>query len=169
MKIKILIIAGVLIMASGCKKLFEPDPENLKTIDQMYTDAAYAQGFLVNAYRSIPSYYDNSDYATDDAVTNQLSNSYLQVATGSWTSSNNPFNLWQSAFGAIQYLNLFLENVDKVKWAEDQAAAQLFNLRMRGEAYGLRALYMYFLLRNHAGFTEDGRLLGVPIITSYQT
>ena len=169
MKIKILIIAGVLIMASGCKKLFEPDPENLKTIDQMYTDAAYAQGFLVNAYRSIPSYYDNSDYATDDSVTNQLSNSYLQVATGSWTSSNNPFNLWQSAFGAIQYLNLFLENVDKVKWAEDQAAAQLFNLRMRGEAYGLRALYMYFLLRNHAGFTEDGRLLGVPIITSYQT
>ena len=26
---------------------------------------------------------------------------------------------------------------------------------------------MYYLLRAHAGFTEDGKLLGVPIITNF--
>ncbi|RZF59300.1 RagB/SusD family nutrient uptake outer membrane protein [Sphingobacterium corticibacterium] len=169
MKMRIL-IAGLCIWAlSGCEKLLSPDPENFKSIEQMYTDASYAQGFLVNAYRSIPGSYDNSEYATDDAVTNQRSNGYLQMATGTWTAANNPVNLWQNNYGAIQYINLFLENVDKVKWAEDEAAAQLFNRRMKGEAYGLRALFLYYLLRNHGGVTADGKLLGVPIITEFQT
>ena len=168
MKTKILIIGVTLLGFTGCKKLLTPDEENLKTIDQMYTDASYAQGFLVNAYRSIPAYYDNSEYATDDAVTNQKTNNYLQAATGSWTATNNPFNLWQSGYGAIQYINLFLENVDKVKWAEDAEVSRLFNRRMRGEAYGMRALFMYFLLRNHSGFSNDGSLLGVPIIKHFQ-
>ena len=169
MKIKLLIIGVIVLVSSGCKKLLTPDEENLKSIDQMYTDESYAQGFLINAYRSIPSYYDNSEYATDDAVTNQKDNSYLKIATGSWTASTNPFNVWQSAYGAIQYLNLFLENADKVEWAKDEAVAKLFNMRMKGEAYGLRALFMYYLLRNHAGVSADGELLGVPIITQYQT
>ncbi|MBV4358757.1 RagB/SusD family nutrient uptake outer membrane protein [Pinibacter aurantiacus] len=169
MKMKILILGAIVMVLSGCKKLMTADPENQKSIAQMYTDASYAQGFLVNAYRSIPAYYDNSDYGTDDAVTNQKNNSYLQMAKGSWTAANNPVNLWQSAYGAIQYLNLFLENVDKVKWADDVQAAKLFNMRMRGEAYGLRALFTYFLLRNHSGVGSDGRLLGVPIITNYLT
>src|SRR5690606_31970987 len=54
-----------------------------------------------------------------------------------------------------------------IKWAEDEEASVLFNTRLRGEAYGLRALYMYYLLRNHAGFAPDGQLLGVPIVTEF--
>lgn len=167
---KLLLISGCFILfACGCEKIFTPEPENLKTVEQMYTDPAYAQGFLVNAYRSIPTYYDDCDYATDDAVTNQKSNAYLKLASGAWTATNNPTNLWQSAYGAIQYLNLFLQNSPKVHWADDTAADQLFTIRMRGEAFGLRALFMYYLLRNHAGFGGDGTLLGVPIITEFQT
>jgi len=166
-----IILAGCLMIfaLTGCEKLLSPEPENLKTVEQMYSDPAYAQGFLVNAYRSIPGYYDDDDYATEDAVTNQKTNSYLKIATGSWTASNNPANLWQSAYGAMQYLNLFLENSDKVTWAADKEANALFNTRMRGEAFGLRALFMYYLLRNHAGFTNDGQLMGVLIIDSLQT
>ena len=168
MKKKILFfIAGALILSS-CDDLFTPAKENFKDVDQMYTDASYAQGFLVNVYRSIPTYYDNSDYATDDAVTNQKSHSFLKMATGTWTASNNPINQWQNSFGAIQYINLFLENADKVKWAEDEEPAKLFCMRMKGEAYGMRALYMYYLLRAHAGFSAEGQLLGVPILTEFQ-
>lgn len=169
MKKNVLLIFAFVLMLTGCKKWLEPEPENLKTVEQMYTDPSYAQGFLINAYRTIPGYYDNSDYATDDAVTNQKNHSYLQIATGSWTSANNPTNIWGQSYGAMQYLNLFLANVDKVAWAVDDEAAKLFNMRMRGEAYGLRALYMYFLLRNFGGYTADGQLLGVPVITEFQT
>ena len=168
MKKYILFILVSILMFSSCEDLLTPASENFKDVDQMYTDASYAQGFLVNVYRTIPGYYDNSDYATDDAVTNQKSNAYLQMATGSWTATINPVNRWTDSYGAIQYINLFLQNVDKVKWAEDTAAAKLFNIRMKGEAYGMRALFMYYLLRAHSGFTDDGKLLGVPILTEFQ-
>ncbi|GGE51986.1 putative outer membrane starch-binding protein [Pedobacter psychrotolerans] len=169
MKFKIFILGLAVLSFAGCKKILEPEPENLKTIDQMYTDANFAQGFLINAYRTIPAYYDNSEYATDDAVTNQLTNGYLQAAAGSWTSTNNPASVWNQSYEAMQYINLFLENSPKVKWATDAESSRLFNLRMRGEAFGLRGLYLYFLLRNHGGIATNGQLMGVPIVTAYQT
>lgn len=156
------------LIFSGCEDLFEPALVNLKDPSQMYDEPSYAQGFLVNAYRSIPSAYDNSEYATDDAVTNQKTNSYLMMATGSWTSSFNPVDQWVNAYGAIQYVNLFLENAHKVTWAKDPEANKLFGIRMRGEAFGLRALYHYYLLRAHAGYDEDNRLMGVPLLLKFQ-
>jgi hypothetical protein len=169
MKNNLIAIGMAAILFTGCKKILNPDEENMRTIDQMYTDAGYAQGFLMNAYRSIPAYYDNTEYATDDAVTNQRTNALLQMATGSWTAANNPVSVWNQSYGALQYINLFLANADQVNWAADKEAAKLFQMRMKGEAYGLRALYMYFLLRAHAGFTDDGQLMGVPVITELQT
>ncbi|MDR1121306.1 MAG: RagB/SusD family nutrient uptake outer membrane protein [Dysgonamonadaceae bacterium] len=169
MKNKILLFVAGVLMLSSCEDLFEPAIENFKDVEQMYTDASYAQGFLVNVYRCIPSYYDNSEYATDDAVTNQKTHSFLQMATGSWTASSySPLNQWTNSFSSIQYINLFLENADKVNWAEDEEVVALFNRRMKGEAYGMRALFMYYLLRAHAGIAENGQLLGVPILTEYQ-
>jgi hypothetical protein len=169
MKLYITILGLAVMALTSCKKLLEPEPENIKTVEQMYTDATYAQGFLINAYSNIPNYYDNSEYATDDAVTNQLGSAYQQMATGAWTSSNNPTAVWNQSYEAMQYINLFLENSTKVKWAADPATNSLFNRRLRGEAFGLRALYYYFLLRHHGGVASNGQLTGVPIITQYQT
>ncbi len=169
MKIQLIFIGMAVLLFTGCKKIMDADPENLKGINEMFTDGNYAQGFLMNAYRTIPGYYNNSEYATDDAVTNQRSNSFLQIATGGWAATNNPLSVWDGSYGALQYLNLFIANADSVKWALDPEARKLFNMRMKGEAYGLRALHMYFLLRTHGGFTEDGQLMGVPIITRLQS
>lgn len=168
MKIKIYIIGLAVLALAGCKKILDPEPENLKTLDQMYSDANFAQGFLINAYRTIPAYYDNSDFATDDAVTNQLTHPYLQLASGSWTAASNPASVWNQSYEAMQYINLFLANSGKVKWAADAESAKLFNMRMRGEAFGLRGLYLYFQLRNHGGIASNGQLTGVPILTEYQ-
>ena len=114
----------------------------------MYDDAQYAQGFLVNVYRCVPGYYDNSEYATDDAVINQKNNAFLTMATGGWTSRLwTPINQWTNSFSSIQYINLFLENVDKVRWSDDAEKAQLFARRTKGEAYGLRAFAHMELFR----------------------
>lgn len=166
--IRIMIVGAAALVLSSCEKWLEPDPENLRTVEQMYADGSYAQGFLVTGYTNIPGYYDQSDYATDDAVTTDRSNDYLQVATGSWTSANSPTNMWDQAYSAIQYMNLFLANSNQVKWTEEPEVNALFNIRMRGEAFGLRALYMYYLLRNHGGYDASGQLLGVPILTEFQ-
>lgn len=168
-KILILLTATLTTLVS-CDDLFKPGIENFKDVEQMYDDPVYALGFLVNVYRCIPGYYNNSEYGTDDAVTNQKTNSYLQMATGAWTASSyNPQNQWTNSYSSIQYINLFLENVDNVKWSDNEEKNALFNRRTKGEAYGLRGMFLYYLLRAHGGFTEDGELLGVPILTQYQT
>ncbi len=168
MKRNILFLLISLLVLSSCEDLFEPAIENMKDIDLMYSNPQYAQGVLVSGYRFLPDAYGNTEYATDDAVTNEINNSYLKMATGSWTASNNPVSAWNNSYGAIQYVNTFLENCDKVEWDEDEEAAELFNMRLKGEAYGLRGLYMYNLLKNHAGFSSNGELLGIPIVTSPQ-
>ena len=103
----------------------------------------FAQGFLVNVYRNIPAYYDNSDYATDDAVTNETDNAFRKMTSGSWTSDNDPTSQWVNSLNSVQNLNLFLENVDKVNWANDPETAELFRLRTIAEARGLRALFAF--------------------------
>ncbi len=168
MKIKLLILGIIALTFTGCKKFLEADAENFRSVENMYNDPQFAQAFLLQAYRTIPAYYNNSDLATDDAVANVRTDAFSQIATGSWTPTNGTLSVWNPSYSAILYVNQFLANSNKVKWANDPVANTLLNFRMRGEAFGLRALHMYFLLRHHAGVTPDGQLMGVPIITEFQ-
>jgi hypothetical protein len=158
------ILASAALLFSSCDDVINPAIENFKDIDEMNKEPEFAKGFLQTAYRTLPGYYDNSDVATDDAVTNGKSDSYMKVATGAWTASFNPFNRWTADYSAIQYLNTFLDKMDGIRFVKTSAAVDsLLKIRMKGEAYGLRAIHHYFLLRAHAGFTDDGQLLGIPI------
>jgi len=165
--IKLLVLIPLL---TACDDLFTPAIENIRQLDAMYKEPTYAQGILANAYILLPySSTPNSDAATDDAVTNDNSSNYLKMATGSWSSNNDPMSQWQYRRNAIQYLNLFIANVDQVVWAKDTLVRTMYNDRLKGEAYGLRALQMYYLLKAHGGWTAEGKLLGVPIVTSPET
>lgn len=161
-------ILAFLPLFSSCADLFDPALENNREIDAMYNEPAFAQGVLANAYLLLPytSVYNSpvtNEVATDNAVTNDNTSTWMAMATGSWTSSNDPASQWQNRYHAIQYINLFLERCDDVVWSTDETVCQLFKDRFKGEAYGLRALNMYHLLRAHAGWADDGVLYGVPI------
>ncbi|MDL2247677.1 RagB/SusD family nutrient uptake outer membrane protein [Bacteroides sp. OttesenSCG-928-J23] len=153
-------------MFVGCDDLFEPAIENNLGFEYMYDNSEYADGLLGNAYTRIPSSsYTFNDVATDDAVSNDANNGYRKMAEGSWMADNNPTDRWGGCRAAIQYLNLFLANVDKVNWVKDKVVATMYNDRVKGEAYALRAMYMYHLLQAHAGYSASGELLGIPILT----
>lgn len=174
---KILIFMVLVPLLIACEDMFEPAIENNRTLEAMYLEPTYAQGILANAYILLPySSKPLTDVATDDAVTNDNDsdddNDYLRhlnMATGSWTANSNPLSQWQGRRNAIQYLNLFLANADQVVWSKDEVIARMYNDRLKGEAYGLRALQMYYLLMAHGGWTQDGRLLGFPILTEPET
>ena len=169
MKVKhIILTLAVGTMLVSCDDVFTPAIENFKDVEKMNEEPDYAQGFLVTAYRTLPGYYDNSDVATDDAVTNNKDDSYLKMATGSWTSIMNPMNRWSADYGSIQYLNLFLENMDTAHFVKQANVNSLIKKRMRGEAFGLRAIHHYFLLRAHGGFTQDKQLMGVLLLNKFQ-
>ncbi len=166
MKKYLIILLPILMVLSGCEELLEPADDNHRTLEDIYDNPSYAEGLLMNAYTRIPTNgYSFNEVATDDAVTNDKFSGYLNMATGQWSSMYNPMDQWENSYTAIIYLNKFLTETDKVEWSyKSDVAKRLFNDRHKGEAYGLRALFMLNLLQAHAGYA-GGVLLGVPIIT----
>ena len=133
----------------------------------MYEESKYAAGLLMYGYSRLPySTSTETDVATDDAVTNNTNSNFLNMATGTWAADNDPMSQWNSCKDGIQYVNKFLTIVDKVKWAPSAASKQqMFIDRQKGEAYGLRALFYYYLLQAHGGYADDDQLYGVPLLT----
>jgi len=164
---KYIILLTIAMVLNGCEELLEPSDDNHRTLQDIYDDPAFAEGLLMNAYTRLPTNsYSFNDVATDDAVTNDKFSGYLNMATGQWSSINNPVDQWNNSYTAIMYLNLFLYETDSVDWSyRSDTARMLFNARHKGEAYGLRALFMLNLLKAHGGFSAGSVLLGVPIIT----
>ena len=161
----ILILAILAGSFSACADLINPAVENAQTEDQMFKDASSAQGVLGYAYANLPFETKSiTDIATDDAVTNDLENGYRRMSQGTWSANNDPMSQWQSRRITIQYMNLFLNRVETVEWSKDPARQAMFVDKLSGEALALRALNMYYLLRNHSGWTADGQLMGVPVI-----
>ena len=151
---------------TSCDDLFEPAIENHLGFDYAYEHPDYADNVLGNAYTRLPNgSYSFNDVATDDAVSNDVTNSYRKMTgVDSWTSNSNPIETWRNCRAAIQYINLFLANVDKVNWNSNETVRDMYHQRYVGEARGLRALFMYYLLRAHGGYDDQGNLLGVPIV-----
>jgi hypothetical protein len=160
----LLLLVPFLLVFSGCEDLFEPAIENNRALEEVRGEPRFAQGLLINGYARIPSNsWTFSEMATDDAVANNESNAYSAAATGEWAANNNPLNQWTNSKSAIQYLNLMLQEVDNVKYSETPAVNQMFTDRLKGESFGLRALFMYYLLQAHGGMS-GGQLLGIPIV-----
>lgn len=155
----------------SCEKMFNPNNDNHSTLDRVYVDPAFAEGLLIKAYTYIPTNdYTFNEVATDDAATNDKFNPQVRMATGGWTSVTNPESLWDNAYRAIMYINQFLDVVDIVPWKyTDEKLNALYIRRLKGEAIALRGMFKYYLLRNHAGFSAGGELLGFPIYDKFIT
>ena len=152
----------------SCDDMFEPAKENNRQAEDMTEESKYAHGLQIYGYDRLPYITTTqTDIATDDAVTNLTSSDYLNMATGTWASDNNPMSVWDACKEGVQYVNLFLSIVEKTKWAPSAASKQqMFIDRLKGEAFGLRAIFYYYLLQAHGGYADDGQLYGVPLLTT---
>ena len=158
---------GLLAFCS-CDDMFTPADENNRQMEDLAKESSYAHGLLIYGYDRLPYITTTqTDIATDDAVTNQKNSAYLNMATGTWASDNNPMSQWDNCKDGIQYLNNFFQIVDKSTWAPSAASKQqMFIDRLKGEAFGLRAILYYYLLQAHGGYADDGILYGVPLLTT---
>ena len=158
---------GLLAFCS-CDDMFQPADENNRQMEDLAKESSYAHGLLMYGYDRLPYITTTqTDIATDDAVTNLKSSSYLNMATGTWASDNNPMSQWNNCKDGIQYVNNFLQIVETSSWAPSAASKQqMFVDRLKGEAFGLRAILYYYLLQAHGGYADDGILYGVPLLTT---
>ena len=152
----------------SCDDMFTPADENNRQMEDLAKESSYAHGLLIYGYDRLPYITTTqTDVATDDAVTNQKNSAYLNMATGTWASDNNPMSQWDACKDGIQYINSFLQIAEKSTWAPSAASKQrMFIDRLKGEAFGLRAILYYYLLQAHGGYADDGKLYGVPLLTT---
>lgn len=162
------LLLGTLVLITSCD-LLEPENDNHSTFDRVYQEPTFAEGLLIKAYTYIPTNdYTWDDVATDDAVTNDKFNNYMRMATGEWSALFNPQSNWDNCNRAISYINQFLEIVEDIPWKSTSAEQNtLFIRRLKGEAYGMRGLMKYYLLRNQGGYGTSGELLGTPIYNEF--
>lgn len=163
-----------LLMVSSCS-LLEPENDNHSTFDRVYKEPAFAEGLLIRAYTYVPTNeYKFDEVATDDAVTNMkvpdASSAvfkyydFKKMGTGEWSALFNPENLWDNCNRGILYINQFLSIVNDINWKWTNSEQNvLFARRLTGEAYALRGMLKYYLLRNHGGIGSNDQLLGTPI------
>lgn len=154
----------------SCEEMLEPENDNHSTVDRIYSDPAFGEGLLMNAYIKLPTNsLSFNDVATDDAVSNDKLNSYLRMATGQWSAIYNPVNQWDNCNSAILYLNEFMGIIDTVawKWSSDELNS-MYARRFKGEAYALRGLFQYHLLTTVGGIGSDNKLLGIPLYDKFQ-
>lgn len=164
MKLSNIFLIGIAAFSlTACDDLFEPAIENNQNLSYI-KDPVFARGLLDNAYLALPySSAPSSDLATDDAVTNELNSNYMRMATGAWTAEMNPVSQWDGRYHAIQYCNLLIENYANVEWSTISGSLnEMYKDNFLGNAYALRGLHLFHLLRAHAGMV-DGVLMGVPI------
>jgi hypothetical protein len=176
---KINIIWIVLPILFSCEDFLEPNQDNRMTEDDVFHNAAYFCGPLMNAYDALPDFYNiEMDNMTDNSVNNSLSGDYYLCGVGALRPDYNPLNNWETGYQQIRRLNQFLSKMKlnpeaaiptPVRfYALNSAADSVDNVRefyrLLGEAYFMRAFWLSELLKNFAGTTPDGAILGVPLI-----
>lgn len=127
-------------------------------IDDIYTDYAfnYFQDFSV-------------ENLTDNSVYNQIE---TNLATGYWGPTSNPYEfIWQQSYNNIrqihQYIDLVHEAGTPYVVGETQVEEILNDNTVRryyGEAHFLKAWAEWELLKVFGGLSEDGEMLGFPIV-----
>lgn len=153
---------------SSCTDFLAEDPENGKYTDELvWKTPQFAEGVLLKAYDNLPNEYTaKDDWATDDMVTNVLSDATVNMANGGWTSRNNPLTNYNASYTSFLYINSFLSKVNDVRWAnpaDTTVLNKLYIRRLEGEAYALRAWYGAELLKKVGGMA-NGQLMGYPIV-----
>lgn len=163
-KISLLAVLFFSLVFTGCQEYLEPNEDNRLTLDVVLTNPEFAEGFLMKAYKGLPTGYNFIEaVASDDAVTNDPGSNAVSMNSGGWNAQNNPVGKWDASFERILYLNTFLENMDGVEWSwENTMQNELFAKKLRSEAHALRAWYNFMLLQKHAGVGTNGELLGFP-------
>ena len=151
-RITTLVLLSTLTVLSGCKKVLDTKSELYIDQSQSIVDKRSAQAALVGAYNSLSqnSYQGN----TFRYVTNLLSDNLKWVGNtptnrefdvyGVFTTNSRVQELWAAIYKTVNIANNIIEKVPTVK---DVTLDQAERSKERGEAFFIRALSYFDLVR----------------------
>jgi len=165
------VFAAIIFTVSSCKKAFEDKPLELLTIDFIFDasdptgDQAYK--WITNIYGKIPSGYNRMlggsswglnggvktnlslvplECFSDDAVPSADGNEGWNIIRGGYSPDATFDDNWGNCYSAIRAANIFLNNYQRVPWADSSRKVWLPN-----EARALRAYFYYELVKRYGG------------------
>ena len=167
-----LTLCAASLLAAGCDFL---DPR----LNGTYNDENFAEypslvrGFVEKAYNLRPSNYYatefmGTDCASDNGVYRSHTSALRELSVGDGKFTDNPFStVWSRDYQGINYCNIFLQdNLGmNTHYVLDAETDKMLARTLQGDAFILRAWYLYDLLKTFGGVGTDGELLGVPIMT----
>lgn len=159
-------------MISSCTDFLDPIPRGEYTQNDMMEYPNMMQGLIGQCYDYMPNNYNNNegvylDGATDDAVITNKSHSMSRYAVGTLTTESDPFlTYWDRNYKAIYLVNMFLKDGQgyNSKYIVNKNLDDIVRNRLQGEAFALRAWFLWDLLQKFGGKGINGQMLGVPIV-----
>lgn len=172
MKIKIITFLTIIGFFLSCNDFMEPYPNGGYTTDDIWDYQDMVQGLIVECYTYMATNYNNTegaylDGATDNAVITNTSNAVRRLAVGALPTSSDPFlDYWTRDYNGIYLANLFLKDRKgyNTRFLVDEYKNNLVRNRLQGEAFALRAWFLWDLLQKFGGKGTNGEMLGVPIL-----
>jgi hypothetical protein len=163
----------ILLLLSSCAKYLDPYPNGDISTEDMWEYQENIQGLVGRCYDLMPrNYNDNEgaylDGASDNAEITSSTYPLHRLATGSLTTSQDPFlTYWNRDYQAIYLVNLFLKDRKgyNTRYLVNARLNDIMRNRLQGEAFALRAWFEWDLLQKFGGKGVNGEMLGFPIVT----
>lgn len=145
------------MLTVSCKKYLNTVPDDVLTIDDIFTSKVNIDAYLANIYSTLPDEMvqrfpgtnnagvwegasDEAKFNWDFVYTNQMT---LSV----WSNTDaNVEDYWQSYYQAIRNATDFMNRIGK---ANAPQVTDALKTEYKAEARGLRAMYYFFLLRTY--------------------
>ncbi|GAB2816371.1 RagB/SusD family nutrient uptake outer membrane protein [Ferruginibacter profundus] len=165
---KFCIILLLVISSTACKKNYLKDGSTTEgniTEDQVWGNDSYARGYLNNAYFTVPSGFDlDGDGAmlasgSDEAVNSNGNSSINIFNNGTWSPLRTIDNVYSSMYEGLRKVNLFLVKVPTaVIIPQDGLSLEDDVKRLKGEAFFLRAMFHFELVKRYGAVTLATRV-----------
>lgn len=168
-----IIVCILLFVATvSCKKTFEDKPLEMLTIDYIFDvndpSGDQASKWVSYIYSRIQTGYSRLNSAplesvSDDAVPSADGNGNWNVIRGGYSPISTFDDTWSNCYNAIREANVYLNNYQRVPWADSSRRVWFAN-----EARALRAYFYYELVKRYGGVPlvgdkvynpDDGELL----------
>ena len=154
-KLSYILLAGILLMTGSCKKYLNTVPNDVLTIDDIFTSKTNVDAYLANIYSSLPdeltqrfANYSNSGVwtgASDECKYNWDFVYDNQMNLSTWSNTDGTVaSYWANYYQAIRNATDFINRIDGANTTQLTSSLKTV---YKAEARGLRALYYFYLLR----------------------
>lgn len=153
--VSIFLMAVVMTLSNSCKKYLDQVPDDILTIDKIFTSKAQIDAYLANIYSNIPNElmqrYINSSHSgpwiasSDEAMYNWDFNYSSLMNKSTWAITDGSVAaFWTDYYKSIRSATDFISKIDDANTVEIDDAEKS---RYKAEARALRALYYFWLVR----------------------